>query len=317
MRLAVSFACTLFAGLALPAATVSILTTDGKTVEGETSRGKITLETGGVRREIPLSKLLSLHSGAPLSERERGMVETGIPAVLGADRAKSDLGVEQISAIGPAAITPLLQVYKDTDQHEPNPLYRLFTRIIPPSADGFDRALALVRLTDGTALRGNAAAGDWVVNGTTVPSASVRRVAVKQKLVRRNMEVHSLRHSNQIEFLDTGVVLTQGSAMESAATGFARLSWHADDWACDPDGLKKPAGNYKTHLVNGHPFGALVGRLGAAGEMFFVGKSYRKSGGGAGKLQLAVNDNRHWQNNLGSYRVVMSATDAYDVGDAF
>ena len=38
-----------------------------------------------------------------------------------------------------------------------------------------------------------------------------------------------------------------------------------DSWASDADGLKKPGSPaYNTNLVDGHPFGALVGRVGSA-----------------------------------------------------
>ena len=105
--------------------------------------------------------------------------------------------------------------------------------------------------------------------------------------------------------------------MDIAAHGFARLSWNEDGWSSDPDGLKKPGSPaYKTHLVAGHPFGALVGRVGAAGPVFFIGKQATKTGLPAGRLSLAVNDNPHWQNNVGSYTVTLTATDAYDLGEA-
>lgn len=67
-------------------------------------------------------------------------------------------------------------------------------------------------------------------------------------------------------------------------------------------------------MVEGHPFGALVGRIGAQGEVFFVGVSWRSVAPATGRVLLAINDNRHWQNNLGSYRVTLQATNAYDVG---
>ena len=41
-----------------------------------------------------------------------------------------------------------------------------------------------------------------------------------------------------------------------------------------------------------------------------------KTGLPAGRLTLAVNDTPHWQNNVGAYQVTLTATDAYDLGDA-
>ena len=294
---------------------VMIRTLDGKTIEGDTSVAAV----AGTR----LDRVLSIHSGAPASPAESGRIVAGIAAIQGQDRKACDLAVEELTSIGLPLLTPLLTTYKDTDQHEPRPLYRLFERIMPSHADGFDRSLSLIRLPGGAAMRvtlpANGAVDVKTADGMTVKVGwgEIRMLAVRQKVVNRSMAAHSIRHSTQIEFLDTGVALTAASKLEVAARGFVRLSWDTDSWASDADGLTKPGSPaYKSHLVDGHPFGALVGRMGAAGEVFFVGKKAAKTGLAAGRLGLAVNDNRHWQNNLGSFQVTLSATDAYDLGDA-
>ena len=146
---------------------------------------------------------------------------------------------------------------------------------MPGYADGHDRTLGLLRLDNARATRVSVPEGSIEirkVDGTkmTLPWNSVRSLAVRKKLVRRTMPVHSLRHSTQIEYLDTGIVLTSASKADTVADGFVRLSWNEDGWASDADGLKKPGSPaYKTNLVAGHPFGALVGRVGAGGEVFF------------------------------------------------
>lgn len=289
---------------------VLIRTTDGNVVEGETSLGSV----GSVK----IDRILSVHSAAPASDKEKERIEAGIAAMQGKDRKARDLAVEELTAIGLPVMTPLLKAYKDTDQHEPRPLYRLFERIIPSYADGFDRSLSLIRLKGGEAVRvALPADGAVEVKGTKIPWSSIRTLAVRQKLVTRSMPVHSLKHSTQIEYLDTGVRLTASSKLDTTARGFVRLSWDTDGWASDANGLTKPGSPaYKTNLVDGHPFGALVARSGAGGEVFFLGAKAAKTGLAAGRLQLAVNDNAHWQNNLGTYTVTLSATDAYDLGDA-
>ena len=96
-----------------------------------------------------------------------------------------------------------------------------------------------------------------------------------------------------------------------------RLSWDTDSWASDANGLTKPGSPaYKSNLVDGFPFGALVGRVGASGEVFLIGQKAVKTALPAGRLGLAGNDNTHWQNNVGAYLVTLTATDAYDLGDA-
>ncbi len=266
--------------------------------------------------------VLSFHNGMAPSNKEAERIRAGIAAIQGNDRGARDAAVEELTAIGIPVITPLLAALKDTDQHEPRPLYRLFERVMPSYADGPDRTLSLLRLENGKAIRMATPEGSIELrtrdgSKTAIPWASVRTLAVRKKIVLRTMPVHALRHCTQIEYLDTGVALTAASRVDIAADGFVRLSWNEDGWATDADGLKKPGSPaYKTNLVAGHPFGALVGRIGSKGQVFVVGKRATKTGLPAGRLELAVNDNAHWQNNLGAYTVTLTATDAYDVGDA-
>ena len=298
---------------------VLVRTVEGATLEGDTTMSSVRAGVTTIR----LERVLSIHNTAPASEGEKSRIEAGFIAIQGKDRKPRDLAVEELTAIGLPVLTPLLKTYKDTDQHEPRPLYRLFERIIPSYADGFDREQSLVRLQGGETMRAALPPDGTVeiktVDGKTVKLAwsAIRSLAVRQKLVTRSTVAHSLRHSTQIEYLDTGIWLTTESKLESSARGFVRLSWETDSWASDANGLTKPgAPSYKSNLFEGHPFGALVGRIGVAGEVFFLGAKTSKSGLGAGRLGLAVNDNPHWQNNLGSFYVTLSATGAYDLGDA-
>ncbi|MEZ5402390.1 MAG: hypothetical protein R2729_22135 [Bryobacteraceae bacterium] len=297
---------------ALSATWVLIRTVDGARIEGQTSLRAI--------GAAPVGKVLSFHSGAPASEEEKARIASGLAAIQGQDRAARDSAVEELTAIGLPVVTPLLETLKDTDQHEPRPLYRLFERLIPPQADGFDRTLALVRLVSGDGTRMALPAGSIDVRTaagetTTLPWSKIRSLAVRQARVAKKFAIHSLKHSTQIEYLDTGLVLGAGARLDVSARGFARLSWNTDSWASGPNGLTKPGSPaYKSHLVDGQPFGALVGRVGAAGAVFFVGEHAAKTGL-EGRLQLAINDNRHWQNNLGGFVVTLAAADAYDTGE--
>jgi hypothetical protein len=296
--------------------------TDGTQIEGRADIAAFTVESDGRQIKLKPAEILSIHSGSQASDFESQRIQADLTYIQGKDRAERDRAIEELTAIGLPALTPLLQTLKDTDQHEPRPLYRMFERIIPSYADAPDRSLSLIRLQNSNALRCKLPATSMQVktaNGqaTEVPWSSIRSVAIRKKLVRRSMPVHSLRHCTQIEYLDTGVVVTPESRVDLSAQGFVRLSWNEDGWATDADGLKKPGSPaYKTNLVAGQPFGALVGRIGANGEMFFLGKKASKTGLPAGRLGLAVNDNAHWQNNLGTYLVTMTTTDAYDIGDA-
>lgn len=299
---------------------VLIRDTNGTTTEAQTSSASIRLTAGGKPRDIRLDQVLSIHNGAPASDSEALRITAGIAAIQGDDRKARDQAVEELTAIGLPVITPLLKTYKDTDQHEPRPLYRLFERIIPSRADGFDRTLSLIRFRSGEYLRGQIASTSVELSSgdhRSMPWSTIRTLAVRQNAIHRVLPVHSLRHSNQIEFLDTAVVLTTSSKLDATTEGFVRLSWETDSWASDADGLQKPGSpSYKSNLFEGQPFGALIGRIGASGEVFFIGKKLTKAGLPAGRLQVAVNDNKHWQNNLGSFTATMTVTNAYDLGEA-
>jgi hypothetical protein len=297
---------------------VLIRMTDGTQLEGQMQVRNLSFERAGKTTSLALTQILSIHNGAPASEFEAGRITAGIAAIQGKERAARDQAVDELTAIGIPVLTPLLQTYKDTDQHEPRPLYRLFERVMPSYADEPDRTLSMVRLKSGEALRRKFAEG-WSVEVAkqTVPWSKIRSLAVRQRVVNRSMQAHSLSHSTQIEYLDTGVAISSASHMDIATRGFVRLSWDTDSWASDADGLKVPGSPaYKSNLVDGQPFGALVGRIGAAGDVFFVGKKASLAGKPAGRVHLAVNDNAHWQNNVGTYYVTMAATEAYDLGDA-
>ena len=312
MRILPFFALAL---TAWAAPTVSILTTDGRMLEGAPSAAKISVKVGAQNRDLSLDRILSIHNAIPATASEAEQIAKAIQTIQATDRKQTDLAVEVLSNMGIIVMTPLLNAYKDTDQHEPKPLYRLFDRIVPTGADSMDRSLAVIRLVGGEILRGTINDAKWQIAGATIETGKIRRLAIRQKVVTKKYDVHSLRHSTQIEYLDSGVMLSSASVVQSKSTGLVRLSWETDGWVSDADGLKVPGPNYKTNLVDGFPFGALVGRVGAAGDIWQTGVNLNKKGLPAGRLYFAVNDNKHWQNNIGAFRVELRVTDAYDLGE--
>jgi hypothetical protein len=299
--------------------TVRLRTRDGKVLEGSLSASSFTVN-GAASRSVNAETLLSFNLAAEASQREAERITAALAAVQGTDRAALDAAVAELTDIGLPALTPVLNAYKDRDLREPDALYRLFGRLMPGYADMADRSLDLIRLKNGDAIRGRVGIESLTIqspgsSAVKVPLSSVRSLAVRQTLIEKSFEVQSLRHCTQIEFLDTGVVIGPQSRVEVTAAGYVRLSFAIDGWASDPDGLKVPGPNYKTNLVDGFPFGALVGKVGVAGPRFIVGRRLDKTGLGEGRFYLAVNDNGHWQNNIGSFRVKLRVSDAYDVGD--
>jgi hypothetical protein len=156
--ISVVFAASAFA---LPE-TVQILNKDGKTIEGQTALAGFTVNVNGSARKIALSDVLSVHNGEPASAAETARIQSGLAAiqaykaeaVQSEPRRDRDAATEDLASIGLPVVTPLLQALKDTDQHEPRALYRLFERLLPSGADQLDRDASLIRLASGEVVRG-------------------------------------------------------------------------------------------------------------------------------------------------------------------
>lgn len=305
---------------AKPGLTVRLMTRDGKSMEGTLSASTLDVAMDGKVRKIALKDVASIGFAAPATPAEQAHITADLATVAAnTDRVARERAVGELTDIGLPVLSPLLDTYKDTDMHEPYPLYRLFSRIVPGYADAADRSLDLVRLADGSAMRGKVMLSDLqlAVNGTTLPvtASSLRGLAVRRSEIVRTFDVQALRHCVQIEFLDSGVVVTPESKIEENTQGIVRLSFGIDGWLSDPDGLKVPGPHYTSNIVEGFPFGALLGRIGADGPRFFAGHHMAKAAPSTGRLYFGVNDNPHWQNNIGSFRVKLRVTDGYDLGD--
>jgi hypothetical protein len=302
--------------------TVAIRTRDGQELEGRLATTTLAFAIGTATRAIAVADLLSVHSAAPASADESNQIERGLATFAGKDLAACAAASAQLTDIGMPVLTPLLASYTDTDAHEPDARYRLFARIVPGRADGPDRSLDLIRLADGSGLRGTWRAADLTLldeggKATVVPVATVRRIAVRRAEVARTFELHALRHCTYVGWLDSGVAITASSALRVTAEGHVRLSFAEDGWAAGPDGLQDTLPG-KRKLQEGFRWGAVLARVGPAGERWLVGGRCERSdlGNERGRLCFAVNDNEHWQNNIGSYRVCLVVSNAYDLGDA-
>ncbi len=313
--------------IALYAQTIQVLLKDGKRIEGPAK--SINIDAGS--RKIALRSLLSLHNGAPAEGDEAKRIEEHLTAIAKDDalaapkpgsppsigtpsRAARDAAIDELTAIGLPVVSPLLALYRDTDQHEPRPLYRLYARLIPSGLDQIERSDSLIRLVSGESFRAKVADFNVTLNGQSHAWSNIRRLAVRQARIEKRASLEALQHCTQLEYLDTGIEASPETTLSVAAKGLIRNAFNQDGWASDADGLKVPGPNYKTNLVDGHPFGAVVARTGN-GEVQRIGASFNGKPQGTGRFRLAVNDNRHWQNNVGAFKVTVAATNAYDLGD--
>jgi hypothetical protein len=324
-RLAYAF---LLATLAVPAAAqrdhnVFLLRfKDGRQVEADFSFDAMRIRlSDGKNRDLKFSNVLSVQFGAIPTPAEEAAAKSAIDA-LSADAPlnEREKRMEELAELGLAAFTPVLKAFKDTDIREPSPLYRAYGRLLAVGADALDRSQDVVRLANGEVLRGSVTEPGILkvrIAGKreTVQLNALRTLAVRRAEVVRDYELHSLRHSWPIGFCDVGIVVSPQSKVEQIAEGVVRLDFNFERWMANPDGLIRPDATGQKHVINGFKFGALLGRVGAAGEKWLAGRHAQKVSLPVGRLYFGINDNDHWQNNIGRYRCRLSVTEAYDVGD--
>ena len=296
-----------------------ITTRDGEQFIGKLDTESLSFSIGAETRQIEVSDLLSFHSAEPASAKETERITAGLEVLAGTDLQACETASAELTDIGLPLMSPLLKGFQDTDAHEPDYRYRLFGRIVPGHADSSDRTLDLIRLVGRDVLRGKLTAAELKLAGAdgktqTVPTASIRRLAVRQANISKTFELHALHHCSYVGFLDTGIAVDEDSALRADCKGFARLSFDEDGWASDPDGIVDPLPG-KRKLQEGFRWGAVLGRVGPTGERWFAGKHFEKKGLGTGRLYFVINDNEHWQNNIGSFRMLVTVSNAYDVGE--
>lgn len=301
--------------------TVWVLTKDGRSVEGrpEVDALTFTFTVNGASRKLALRELRSFHSADAATPEEAGRITAGLAAVQGKDAKAAEAASAALTDLGLPVLSPLLALYQDTDAHQPDPLYRLFGRIIPGFADAADRKLDLARLSDGSALRGKLTPVAMKLTSSDgkvvdLPAGSIRRLAVLQSSVERTFDLQALHDCTYVGWLDSGLAVTPASRLRADSSGYVRLSFDEDGWACDPDGIADPLPG-KRRLQEGYRWGIVLGRVGPLGQRWPAGKHVEKRDLGAGRLYFAVNDNEHWQNNIGSYRVRIHVSDTYDLGE--
>ena len=296
-----------------------ITTREGDQLVGTLVSESFDISVGTEIRPIAMRDLLSFHSAEPASAKEAERISSDIETLAGNDIKSCETASAELTDIGLPVLSALLKSYQDTDAHEPDYRYRLFGRIVPGHADAADRTLDLVRLVSGEVFRGKLATAELKFNSANgnaimVPTSTIRRLAIQQTNIAKSVELQALHHCTYVGFVDTGIAVDESSTLRANCAGFVRLSFDEDGWACDPDGIKEPLAG-KRKLQEGFRWGAVLGRVGPKGERWLVGKSIEKKDLGSGRLYIVINDNEHWQNNIGSFRAQINVTNAYDLGD--
>src|SRR5437773_749863 len=80
--------------------TVSVLTRDGATIEGELAVPSLTFAVDGLPRQIALPSILSCHAGAPASADEARKIAADLAILGGADFRATEVAAAELSDIG-------------------------------------------------------------------------------------------------------------------------------------------------------------------------------------------------------------------------
>ncbi len=301
--------------------TVTVLTCSGQVVFGVADNDLVKFESNGNVQEVQLNDILSIHTAFPASEFELQEINSNLAHLGNQVESKAEIATAKLTDIGLPVMTPLLKAFPDTEAREPDYRFRLFGRIMPGHADTKDRSLGLIRMANGKTARGNLLNSRFSVKQmddelVTIDTRNIRRIAVRREEIDRTFELHALHHCTYVGFLDSGIITTKDSELVADAEGYVRLSFDEDGWSTDPDGIVEPLAG-KRKLQEGFRWGSVLGRIGPTGERWFVGKHLEKSDLEIGRLYFVINDNEHWQNNIGSFRIHLTVKNAFDVGDPY
>jgi hypothetical protein len=109
-----------------------------------------------------------------------------------------------------------------------------------------------------------------------------------------------------VAWTDTGVDLAADQQLTITASGTVIHAVGSND-GCDPAGEPGTSG-HGANVIGCPDHAALIGRIGAAGAPFLVGRTYSVPAGTAGRLFLGVNDN-DLANNGGSFEAEVAVSE--------
>ena len=112
-----------------------------------------------------------------------------------------------------------------------------------------------------------------------------------------------VRVSAREAWVDSGVNVRQGQNLRVQSTGQVQLSADSADMASPAGRAERPGVDAPMPSV---PAGALIGRIGPAGEPFAIGNLTSVVMPGTGRLYLAINDDE-LADNAGGYEVLLAA----------
>jgi hypothetical protein len=119
----------------------------------------------------------------------------------------------------------------------------------------------------------------------------------------RTLQIDSGKHLDQTAaWLDTDVELTGDIPLEIVASGQISL-YRGGGYECGPKG-------HPSYSNGMHQSGALLGRIGANGEVFVVGEKYNGTPKGTGKLYLRLAHSPWPQQATGSFKVTITPNPA-------
>lgn len=106
-------------------------------------------------------------------------------------------------------------------------------------------------------------------------------------------------------WMDTGITVSAGDTMSFAAHG--SVTYNRRGNACGPEGTSWTDTRDKEDLLWDRPHAGLIGKIGEAGQPFFLGEACTMTADRDGMLSLGIND--YWyQGNTGEFTVTVNVT---------
>jgi hypothetical protein len=286
-------------------APVEVRLADGSSVRMNLTQPNVEILTKYGKLSIPANEVRKIEFGFRYPEGAEEKISELVNRLGDANYKRRESAAAELAPFREMAYPMLKRATKSTDAEMSKRASELVQKLeekYPPEKLRF-RDYDLVTAVDFTA-RGKIEAK--TLQGNTPYFGEVRLQVAEVKALRSmafggetTVNVDASKHLDQAgTWFDTEVELVDDTPLEIVASGQVSL-YRGGGYECGPKG-------HQSYSNGTHFAGALLGRVGANGEVFLIGDKYTGTPKGSGKLYLKMAHSPWPQQATGSYKVVIT-----------
>jgi hypothetical protein len=287
---------------------VEVRLSDGSRVHMLILQGSLEIETKYGKLVAPTADLRRLEFGIRIPADVAKKTDDAIRRLGNDSYQEREKAVKELVAIGAPAYVPLYQAAKSKDAEvarRANQALEEIRKKVPESKLRVrdDDLIQTAEFTIiGKILNPTIKAKSAIFGETQLNIADLRGIRWMGHQAEIELIIDAAKYAvNATQWMDTGLEMADNDELVITASGQVDLLVNGQN-------ITGPAGNAQWGMAPGtnHPPGALLGRVGQAGQVFLIGESYKGAAKGEGRLYLLISPSpwaRHGNAVSGSYTV--------------